>query len=193
MKFNRPNKKETVRVIEVIKGQLLTEESENILKIIGRNIQPSIGKDILKIAVLERYGNNSMTNAFIRGFGLKNGAIASSIAHDSHNIITIGTNSQDMADAVNKLVENNGGLVVASKGIINSLKLPIGGLMSTETAEEVSIKLENLHNVLVDMGCKIASPFMTMSFLALLVIPKLKISNMGLFDVEKFQFVDVIK
>ncbi|MEN6551304.1 MAG: adenine deaminase C-terminal domain-containing protein, partial [Methanobacterium sp.] len=127
------------------------------------------------------------------GFGLKKGAIASSVAHDSHNIIAVGTNGQDMVDAVNSLVKNNGGLVTASNGCINSLNLPIGGLMSTKPAEDVAFKLEVLHNALDDMGCKLASPFMTMSFLALLVIPKLKISDMGLFDVEKFDFVGVVK
>ena len=148
---------------------------------------------LLKIGVVERYGHKKMTNAFVHGFGLQEGAIASSVAHDSHNIIVVGTNSQDMASAVNKLIKNKGGLVATSKGSFYSLNLPVGGIMSTETAEEVSLKLETLHNALKDMGCKLSSPFMTMSFMALLVIPKLKISDMGLFDVEKFEFVDVTK
>lgn len=186
-------KEEKVRVIDVIEGQLLTEESEAVLPVVDGKIGKDIENDILKIAVLERYGHNRMTNAFVRGFGLKKGAIASSVAHDSHNIIAVGTNAQDMANAVNKLVENNGGLVTVSNGQYHSLKLPIGGLMSTETAEEVTLKLEDLHSALRDMGCKLASPFMTMSFLALLVIPKLKIGDMGLFDVEKFDFVNVVK
>ena len=184
---------EKVRVIDVLEGQLLTEESEAILSAAEGKIDPDVENDILKIAVLERYGHNKMVNAFVHGFGLKDGAIASSVAHDSHNIIAVGTNSQDMADAVNNLVKNNGGLVTASKECIHSLKLPIGGLMSTKSAEEVAFKLEVLHNATADMGCKLASPFMTLSFLALLVIPKLKISDMGLFDVEKFDFVDVVK
>lgn len=187
------NEEEAVRVIDVIEGQLLTEESEAILKVVKGNIQPDIENNILKISVLERYGHNRMTNAFVQGFGLQKGAIASSVAHDSHNIIAVGTSSHDMAKAVNKLVENKGGLVIASGDNYYSLDLPIGGLMSTETAKEVALKLETLHYVLVNMGCKLASPFMTMSFLALLVIPKLKISDMGLFDVKEFEFVDVIK
>ena len=187
------NREETVRVIEVIEGQLLTEESEAILKVDEGNLQPDMKNDILKISVLERYGHNRMTNAFVRGFGLQNGAIASSVAHDSHNVIAVGTNSRDMANAVNKLVENKGGLVIASEDKYYSLDLPIGGLMSTQTAEEIALKLETLHKLLVDMECKLASPFMTMSFLALLVIPKLKISDIGIFNVEKFEFVDLIK
>jgi len=186
-------KEEIVRVIRTIEGQLLTEESEAILPVVNGNIEPDIENDILKIAVLERYGYNRMTNAFINGFGLQEGSIASSVAHDSHNIIVAGTNSEDMADAVNKLVQNKGGLVAVSKGKYYSLNLPIGGLMSTGTAEEVANKLEKLHDALKEMGCKLDSPFMTMSFMALLVIPKLKISDMGLFDVEKFEFVDVMK
>ena len=184
---------EKVRIIDVMEGQLITEESEAMLSVVDGKIEPDMENDVLKISVLERYGHNRMMNAFVRGFGLKMGAIASSVAHDSHNIIAVGTNGSDMADAVNKLVENNGGLVVASNGHYYSLKLPIGGLMSTEPAENVAIKLEELHNALKDMGCKLASPFMTMSFLALLVIPKLKISDKGLFDVEKFDFVNLIK
>ena len=191
--ISSPKGEEKVRVIDVLEGQLLTGEYEAVLPVANGKIEPDVENDILKIAVLERYGHNRISNAFVRGFGLKNGAIASSVAHDSHNIIAVGTNSQDMADAVNNLVKNNGGLVTASGGINHSLKLPIGGLMSMGSAEDVALKLEDLHNAAADMGCKLASPFMTMSFLALLVIPKLKISDMGLFDVEKFDFVDVIK
>lgn len=186
-------KKEKVRVIKAIEGQLLTEETERTLKVVKGKLKPDIQKDILKISVVERYGSNRISNGFIHGFGLQNGAIASSIAHDSHNIIAIGTNSQDMADAVNKLIQNRGGLVVASKSNFYSLNLPIGGLMSLESAKEVSTKLKKLHSALEDRGCKLKSPFMTMSFMTLLVIPKLKISDMGLFDVEKFEFVDLVK
>ncbi len=181
-------KKEKVRVIDVIEGQLLTERSEAVLSVVDGKIKPDVENDILKIAVVERYGHNRMANAFVRGFELQKGAIASSVAHDSHNIIVVGTNSKDMADAVNILAENNGGLVAASTGNYYSLKLPIAGLMSTKKAEEVSSELELLHEMVREMGCKLDSPFMMMSFMALLVIPKLKISDMGLFDVEKFQF-----
>ncbi len=155
-------KEEKIRVIRAMEGQLLTEESEALLTVINGNIKADIENDTLKIAVIERYGHNRMMNGFIQGFGLQKGAIASSVAHDSHNIIVVGTDSKDMAVAVNKLVENNGGLVVVSNNNIYSLKLPVGGLMSTESAEEVSFKLEKLHGILKEMGCKISSPFMTM-------------------------------
>ncbi|MBP1946389.1 adenine deaminase [Methanobacterium petrolearium] len=190
---NSPHEEEKVRVIDVIEGQLLTSETEAVLRVVDGHLQADTEKDILKIAVVERYGHDNVSNAFIRGFLLKNGAIASSVAHDSHNIIVVGTNCQDMAEAVNILSKNNGGIVVVSDGDCYSLKLPIAGLMSTESAEDVSSQLSQLHKIVKDIGCELASPFMTMSFMALLVIPKLKISDQGLFDVENFQFVDVIK
>ncbi len=187
------NREENVRVIEVIEGQLITGESEAILGVDEGSIQPDLEEDILKIAVVERYGHDQVSNGFIHGFGLENGAIATSVAHDSHNIMVVGTNTENMARAVNRLVKNNGGLVATSNGQFNSLKLPIAGLMSNESANDVSIKLQALQGKVKEMGCKLNSPFMTLSFMALLVIPKLKISDMGLFDGEKFQFVDVIK
>jgi len=187
------NREETVRVIQVIEGQLITGEAEAILRVDEGNIQPDLEEDILKIAVVERYGHDRVSNGFIHGFRLEDGAIATSVAHDSHNIVVVSTNTEDMACAVNRLVENNGGLVATSGGKFNSLKLPIAGLMSSESASDVSVKLKVLQGKVKEMGCKLNSPFMTLSFMALLVIPKLKISDMGLFDGEKFQFVDVIK
>jgi adenine deaminase len=185
--------KETIRVIEVIEGQLITNEAEAVLNVVNGNLQPNIEEDILKIAVVERYGNNHISNAFVKGFRLKNGAIASSVAHDSHNIIVVGTDSKDMVEAASILSKNRGGLVTVFNGKSNSLKLPIAGLMSPLSAEDVSSQLNILHEVVSEMGCKLASPFMTLSFMALLVIPKLKISDRGLFDVENFQFVNLIK
>lgn len=187
------NEEEKVRVIEVNEGQLITGELEATLKVDDGYLQADLEEDILKIAVVERYGHNQISNAFIYGLGLQKGAIASSVAHDSHNIIVVGSNTKDMADAVNQLVKNGGGLVACADGEFESLKLPIAGLMSNESAETVSFKLKVLQEKVKDMGCKLDSPFMTLSFMALLVIPQLKISDLGLFDVEKFQFVEVIK
>lgn len=187
------NSEETVRVIQVNEGQLITHETEAFLDVVEGNIQPDPEVDVLKIAVVERYGHNRMSNGFVKGFGLKKGAIATSVAHDSHNIITIGTNSADMARAVNQLVENKGGLVATVDGQFNCLELPIAGLMSNKSAENVSAKLKDINEMVKEIGCKLESPFMTMSFMALLVIPKLKLSDMGLFDGEKFEFVDLTK
>ncbi|MGO9386530.1 MAG: adenine deaminase [Methanobacterium sp.] len=187
------NEEEIVRVIEVMEGQLITQESETVLEVADGKIKSSVENDILKISVVERYGHNHITNAFVHGFGLVEGAIASSIAHDSHNIIVVGTSSKDMAYAVNKLVENNGGLVAVSGKYYKSVKLPIAGLMSTRNVEDVSQECHILNEMVKEMGCKLYAPFMTLSFMALLVIPKLKISDKGLFDVENFKFVNVIK
>jgi adenine deaminase len=183
----------TVRVIEVFEDQLITNETSAILDVVDGNLNVNLYKDILKIAVVERYGHNRIFNAFIKGFGLKDGAIASSVSHDSHNIVTVGTNSNDMSKAVNTILKNKGGLSAVSNDVFHDLKLPIAGLMSTKNASDVSNDLNVLHRVVEDMGTKLKSPFMSLSFMTLLVIPKLKISDMGLFDVEKFNFVDLIK
>lgn len=191
--FNLTSKRpKTVRVIEIIEDQLITNSTTADLDVHDGNLMADLNNDILKIAVVERYGNNKMANGFIKGFNLKSGAIASSVAHDSHNIIAIGTSSEYLAKAVNTVITNNGGLSVVSESGIKDLKLPIAGLMSNRPAEEVAKDLTILKQLVKDLGSNLSSPFMTMSFLALLVIPSLKISDMGLFDVEKFEFVDII-
>lgn len=186
-------RKEIVRVIEVNEGQLTTGHSEAPLAVVDGKIKPDLENDILKISVVERYGNDRISNGFIRGFGLKKGAIASSVSHDSHNIVVVGTNSIEMENAVNQLVKNSGGLVSTVDGEFNSLKLPIAGLMSDQPVAEVSKQLRIIQERANYMGCTLEAPFMTLSFMALLVIPSLKISDQGLFDGDNFQFVDVIK
>ena len=183
----------TVRVIEVFDDQLITAETSSVLDVIDGNLNTNLGSDILKISVVERYGHRRISNAFVKGFGLKDGAIASSVSHDSHNIIAVGTNNNDMAKAVNTILRSKGGLVAVSREKVYALDLPIAGLMSTKSAADVSNDLRILHQAVEDMGSKLRSPFMLLSFMGLLVIPKLKISDMGLFDVEKFNFVDIIK
>ena len=142
---------------------------------------------------MERYGGNAVANAFVKGFGLKKGAIASSVAHDSHNIIVVGYDSEMMAQAVNQVIDDKGGISVVSEDFKDSLPLPIAGLMSNEDAYDVASKLGILHNMAAALGCELKSPFMTMAFMALLVIPSLKISDKGLFDGDAFEFVDVIR
>ncbi|WP_407375372.1 adenine deaminase [Methanobrevibacter sp.] len=182
-----------VNVIECFDGELLTEKATAKLKTKDGKIQSDIFQDVLKIAVVERYGGNKIANAFIKGFGLKKGAIASSIAHDSHNIIVIGYNSESMAEAVNRVIDDKGGISVVSEDFTDSLSLPIAGLMSNEEAHVVARKLETLHNMVDVLGCKIEAPFMTMAFMALLVIPSIKISDLGLFDGDSFEFIDVVR
>ncbi|MBR0270399.1 MAG: adenine deaminase [Methanobrevibacter sp.] len=181
-----------VNVIECFNGELLTQKTTATLKVKDDKVMPDIYDDVLKIAVVERYGNNNIANAFIKGFGLKKGAIASSVAHDSHNIIVVGYDSEEMAEAANAVIENKGGIAVVSEDFNDSLALPIAGLMSNEDAFAVAEKLDVLHRMASALGCKLDSPFMTMAFMALLVIPSIKISDKGLFDGDNFEFMDVI-
>ena len=181
-----------VNVIECFDGELLTKKTTAKLYVKDGIVQPDIYQDVLKIAVVERYGGNTIANAFIKGFGLKKGAIASSVAHDSHNIIVIGYNSQMMADAVNQVIDDKGGISVVSEDFSDSLPLPIAGLMSNEDVYDVANKLGILHKMVAALGCQVEAPFMTMAFMALLVIPSIKISDKGLFDGDNFEFMDVI-
>lgn len=184
-----------VFVMEAYDGELITGKSEETVLIRNKVIQPDLKKDIIKIAVVNRYGGNDITNGFIKGFNLKRGALASSVAHDSHNIVVVGTNSEDMAKAVNLIREKKGGLAVVSAedDIEEILELPIAGLMSDKGVDHVGSKLADLIELSHKFGCTLTSPFMTLSFMALLVIPYFKISDQGLFDYDTFGFTDLIK
>ena len=182
-----------VNVIECFDGDLLTKKTTAKLRVEDGVVQSDIFQDVLKIAVVERYGGNTVSNAFIKGFGLKKGAIASSVAHDSHNIIVVGYNSEMMVEAVNQVIDDKGGIAVVGDDFMDSLPLPIAGLMSNEDAYDVAEKLGILHNMAAALGCTLKSPFMTMAFMALLVIPSIKISDKGLFDGDSFEFMDVIR
>jgi len=150
-----------------------------------------IKRDILKIAVVERHKRTgNIAVGFVRGFGLKQGALASSVAHDSHNIIIVGTKDEDMKAAFDAVVKMGGGLAAASNGkIIADLPLPIAGLMSMEPVQTINNNLDELIGVSRALGTPLSDPFMTLSFLALPVIPELKITDNGLVDVAKFSFV----
>jgi len=177
-----------MRVITAFDGELFTKETihsnsaENI-------IQSDIRRDILKIIVKDRYKDYPPAVGFIKGFGLKSGAFASSVAHDSHNIICIGTNDEDIVCAVNEIVKIKGGLAVSSDGHIDSMQLNIAGIMSTRTCTEVARDYEKLSDIVKQLGCTMSAPFMTLSFMALLVIPELKISDKGLFNGISFKYV----
>ena len=179
-----------LRVIEAYDGDLTTGESIHQVTI-GEELSADIRSDILKIVVKDRYRDLKPATAFIRGFGLKSGAFASSVAHDSHNIIGLGTNDDDILDAINILIENKGGLAVAKNKKIDFLPLPIAGIMSDQPAELVASEYERLSELVKSFGCRMTAPFMTLSFMALLVIPQLKISDRGLFDVRKFGFTEL--
>jgi adenine deaminase len=180
------NQHRKVRIIESFEGELLTKElSGSSGK--GEFVEPDLENDILKIVVKDRYNDAPPATGFIKGFGLKRGAFASSIAHDSHNIISIGTNDKDIISAVNEIIRMKGGLATSSAGNVESLKLDIAGIMTTRSCEEVAGDYEKLNNIVKSFGCTMRAPFMALSFMALLVIPDLKIGDRGLFDVTRFE------
>lgn len=183
----------TVNVITVSDDTIITGASTAKLNVEKGNVIPSVFEDVLKVSVLDRYGRNSLSNGFIKGFGIKNGAIGSSVSHDSHNVVVVGTNGRYMAEAVNLIHKNKGGLVAVSGNESVDLPLPIAGLMSADAAGSVAQKSEELNEFVQDMGCSLRSPFTTLSFIALPVVPSLKMTNKGLFDVNKQEFIDVIK
>ncbi|MCK4256280.1 adenine deaminase, partial [candidate division WOR-3 bacterium] len=179
------------RIIKVIPDQIITKQAILKPKIEDSKAVADLERDILKIAVVERHmASGNVGIGFVQGFGLKKGAIASSVAHDSHNIIVTGTNDADMMTAVIEIVKMRGGLVaVVEDEILGSLPLPVAGLMSEEPLEVVKDKIEELKKITRDMGCTLEDPFMQLSFLALPVIPELKLTDRGLVDVKKFDFV----
>ncbi|WP_296805232.1 adenine deaminase [uncultured Methanobrevibacter sp.] len=181
-----------VNVIECFDGNLLTRKATASLSVEDGIVQSDTSQDVLKIAVVERYGGNTVANAFIKGFGLKKGAMASSVAHDSHNIIVVGCDSEAMVRAVNRVIDDGGGISVVCDDFTDSLPLPIAGLMSNEDAFDVAGKWGELYEKTVDWGCTLKFPFMTMAFMALLVLPSIKISDKGLFDGDSFEFMNVI-
>ncbi len=181
-----------IKVIEVLDGQLITLKSEHEPKILNGFVVSDIERDILKIVVVNRYQDAPVAIAFIKNFGLKQGAIASSVAHDSHNIIAVGVDDNSICEAVNMIIEARGGVsAINEKGQKNILKLPIAGIMSGEDGYEVAKEYSEIDKFAKQLGCTLASPFMSLSFMALLVIPNLKLSDLGLFDGEKFSFTSL--
>ena len=180
-----------VKVIEVIEDSLVTGLNIMPFTVSHGELQSDPGKDLVKIAVIERHkGTGSFSLGFVKGLGLKKGAIASTVAHDSHNLIAAGSDDESMARAVNLLSEKGGGMAVASDRL-DYFPLEIAGLMSASKIEKVVDDYTNIKKAVRSLGSPLENAFMTMSFLALPVIPKLKITNRGLVDVDKFQFVDL--
>jgi adenine deaminase len=183
------------KVIETIPHQIITKKGVYEVKTQDGLAVADPARDILKIAVVERHkGTGNIGLGFVKGFGLRHGAIASSVAHDSHNILVVGANDADMAQAVQGIVEMQGGLITVKGGkTLASLPLPIGGLMSDQSIEEVRNGLNRLQQTVKEMGCKLEEPFMALSFLALPVIPELKITDKGIVDVTKFKIVPLFE
>jgi adenine deaminase len=183
-----------VRIIVALDGEIVTEEAQGKIAVKSGLLQPNAGADILKITVVNRYAENAKPSvAFVRGFGLQKGAIASSVAHDSHNIVAVGVSDEALAKAVNAVIEAGGGVSASNgEGETRVLPLPIAGLMSPEDGYLLAAQYSQLDAWTKQaLGCRLRAPFMALSFLALPVIPALKITDLGLFDVGRFGFVGV--
>ena len=180
---------EKIRVIEALEGQLVTNELIEEATIENGKVVSNIETDILKIVVINRYAEEKPAIAFIKNFGLKTGAIASSVAHDSHNIIAVGVSDEAICKAVNLIINHKGGICAVSKENENILSLPVAGIMSDKDGKSIGLEYAKLDKMAKKMGSKLQAPYMTLSFMALLVIPSLKLSDKGLFNGNDFKFV----
>ena len=180
-----------IRVIEALDGELVTNKMEASSLIVDGNLVSNTETDILKMTVVNRYKNAKPSLAFIKNFGLKEGAIASSVGHDSHNIIAIGVSDEAICKAVNLIIENSGGICAVNAFEEKIVSLPVAGIMSDLSAQEIGKSYAELDQMAKEMGSKLRAPYMSLSFMALLVIPSLKLSDKGLFDGNSFQFTSL--
>ena len=185
------DKGKKIKVIECINGQLLTKCFTTEPKVVDGGIVSDVDRDILKIVVVNRYQPYTPSVAFIKGFGLKRGALASSVAHDSHNLVAVGVTDSDILHAVNLLIEHTGGVTAYCGTEMLAVPLPVAGLMSNEDGYEVAAAYQNADALAKRLGSTLYAPFMTLAFMALLVIPELKLSDQGLFDVKKFGITSI--
>jgi adenine deaminase len=181
----------TVRAIEVLDGQLITGEKHLSAPIEQGAIVSDPSRDLLKLAAVNRYRDATPAVALVQNFGLRRGAIASSVAHDSHNILAVGTTDAELCQVVNAVIRHQGGLAVTDKNSVVVLPLPVAGLMSDRDGYQVAREYARLDALAKQLGSKLSAPLMTLSFLALLVIPDLKLSDCGLFDGQDFRFVSL--
>lgn len=190
--FRIPGAAGDIDMIGVAPGRVVTDHVVKHVPAAGNQRVADVANDVAKVAVVERHGKNgNIGRAFVTGFGMKRGAIASSVGHDSHNICVVGVDDADMAAAVNRLREIRGGYVVVAGGkVLAELALPLAGLMSTGRFEDVRPPLLALRHAAKDIGCTLADPFLTVAFLPLPVIPHMKITDFGLFDVDRFALVE---
>lgn len=180
-----------IRVIKAIDGELFTLETRHAAKIENQKIVPDEARDLLLLVVVNRYQVAKPALAFIEGFGLKHSALASSVAHDSHNIIAVGSSAELVCQAINAIINARGGIATANDDGVELLPLPIAGLMSAEDGDSVAMRYAELDSIAKHAGSTLRAPFMTLSFMALLVIPELKLSDLGLFDGRTFSFTSL--
>jgi adenine deaminase len=186
--------KAKVRVINLYPDQIINFATEEWLEICDGAIQVNVDDDVLKLSVVERYGKNGrIGSAFVRGFKLTSGALASSVSHDHHNIVIVGTNDQDMYLAAKELEKCQGGFVAVANGVVKGiLPLPIGGLMSAEPAKKVMAEIDALNRVVGGMGSDLPAPFMTLSFVSLPTVPELGLTDQGLISVKAHRIIPVV-
>jgi len=189
--FEVPSAAKTIRVIEALEGQLITNEIHHNSLLQNGKLVSNVQDDVLKMAVVNRYANTPPAVAFIKNFGLKKGAIASSVAHDCHNIVVVGTSDEEICNAVNLLIKNTGGICAVNGDDKKSLALPVAGIMSDKDGWEAGRLYQEIDAMAKSLGSNLKAPFMTLSFMALLVIPDLKLSDKGLFSGNSFSFVDL--
>lgn len=183
-----------IRAIEVIPGKVGTLETHVDLPVVNGNLESDVSQDVLKTFVFERHHETGKFGyGFTKGFGIKKGAMASTVAHDAHNLLVLGTNDDDMSLAANTLIECGGGMVVVSDGeILGLVELPIAGLMDDKSAEEMSAKVHAMENAWASIGCAMPSPFMTMALIPLACLPELRLTDRGLVDCTTFQFATLL-
>ncbi len=189
--FRFESQSKNIKVIEALEGQLVTNEITADSLIVDGNLVSNTNDDVLKMSVVNRYNNQKPAIAFIKNFGLKNGAIASSVGHDSHNIIAVGVSDEALCKAVNLIIEHKGGICAVSDTEAQILPLPVAGIMSDKDGETVGKQYAELDNLAKQLGSTLNAPYMTLSFMALLVIPSLKLSDKGLFDGKDFKFTSL--
>jgi len=189
--FRSKSNRTDTPVIGIIEGKIITEHLREEITIVDGDKPPDVARDLVRIAVIERHGiNGNVATGFIKGFGLRHGAVASTVSHDHHNIVVVGVDYADMALAASRLSEIEGGFVVARDGdVLAELALPVAGLMSLAPFEEVSEKLVDLRAAARSLGTELDEPFLQLAFLALPVIPALKITDRGMVDVAKFELI----
>lgn len=193
--FQIPADDQLANVIGLVPGQITTKHLRLKAKVQDGLVVADTRRDLLKLAVVERHAaSGNVGLGLVKGFGLKKGALASSVAHDSHNLIIVGTNDRDMMEAAIQIIRMQGGLTVVSEGqVLESLPLPIAGLISEQSIARVKAKLDDLHRAASKLGCKVKDPLTALSFLSLAVVPALKLTDRGLVDVEKFRTIGLFE
>ncbi len=184
------NGEKEIAVIGAQDGQLITDRLSFTPKVVNRLMVSDTDRDLLKIVVVNRYQNAPIAKSFVKNFGLKNGAIASSVAHDSHNIVAVGVDDESICKAVNMIIAHKGGVSCITENLEIIVPLPVGGIMSNENGYRIAEQYSLIDQAAKDAGATLSSPYMTLSFMALLVIPHLKLSDLGLFDGQTFSFVE---